>query len=433
MPEVSSTVYGPGGITSSTSKCLRRKPTQTQTVKEKLSTCKFANQESITIEDSVKEVLPIWLKPCKETLAILEFHGFTLIRNVDNFLSACPSIKKLIFTNVTLLGSEFDNSKIKLILKRRPLVNLKQVEINGEGQLSVHELNVIDNLSQNYETALVQMLFAQRAGKKRRKSQKESHLIASNVLINFLLKNSSSIKSLEIDRNPMELYEDNLDTATLCKIQLENFTGKGPGFRRILSTQFLLKSVSLIIREQDQDLFSNLVRNCSKTLRMVELSQKYSKTLKRDQKGKRASGVVYHDCGIYEPAEELEFLSLTLSEPRSMIQGRLINCHKLPRSLKKIIWHCDGFDREQNDVFIQALPSFLLLESLSIHSRINNTLPPFIVNPDLIQHLLELPKISEFLLRGCKVEEIDRIRALIESRFSFSFTTITANSCAFRK
>ncbi|CAG7832245.1 unnamed protein product [Allacma fusca] len=404
MPEVSSTVYGPRGITNSTSKFLHKRQTDSQVVKENLSTRKFQNQESIAIEDSVKEILPIWLKPCKDTLTVLEFQGFTLMKNLDNFLSACNNLQNLILTNVTLLGSELENSRMKLILKKRSLLNLKQIAINGEGQLSVHELNVIDNLNQNYETSVVKALFTHRAKKKGRKSQKESRLIGSNVLINFLIKNSSSLKTLEIGRNPMDLYDDTVDVATISKIQLENFTGKGKGFRRILSAQFLLKSVSLIITEQDQDLFSTLIRNCSETVRRVELAQKYTKTLKTDQK-----------------------------VPKGMIQGRLINCQKLPRSLKKIIFHCDGFEKEQNDQFIRALPSFLQLESLCISCSTNNSLLPFTPNFQCIQRLLALPKIREILFLGCKVEQIEQIRTHIESRYSLSFTAISANNCAFRK
>ncbi|CAG7826427.1 unnamed protein product [Allacma fusca] len=411
----------------------------------------WQNVRHLRSRDCDSEIRTETLSGCEDRITTVEFLGVTSYTNIKTLLNRCPNLKSLTLTNVLLSHYDTDYKKF-YIIETNDLRNLK---FSGSNKLTKDEMHILDFFFRRVRFAALKSVNFEYNGQKRPDDKKKSKQTLRNnftkasvngtSVINFLTQNRLTLKSLQVTRFGVPLHNNKYDNLNEpvpehMKLQLSVFecdTGN-LGFEKILNNQNHLEILTCSSKKATSacsvDAIANAIRRCGDTLKEIRILQTISPNTEFNKED-----IIQHDCAMYKFCNKLEYLHLHVSIPEQLFHaesttsdarpGAILNLRFLPLSISHLILQFDFISKHGVELFISRIPKMINLKFLVFRGNFSS---PFKVKSSWIILLLNHPNIDIFEFSNCKIEDMENIKDVVNSRPELaSCLTVTSDGCLF--
>ncbi|CAG7835979.1 unnamed protein product [Allacma fusca] len=435
-------------------------PTESKFIWEKVERLKIENYDH-NIEGSI-------LSKCKGILTSAEFIGLTSLNNIYLILVHCPNLRQLVFNNVVL---QYFESYL-----RYPVIKvnkLSEIVFQGEGKLTVEELQVLDFFHlrmrfKSLEAICFQTNTIEFDPSVRRKPGSYTDADANlNIFHTFIADYETRIKVLELNRADLQLIKNEgrssskFASRVVLKMDLNTLIANmgTVGFEKILISQRKLKVLHCYnTRQIAPRLFDQLslsVEICQNFLQEIRLTYKFidpparassssvsvsksqvsfsSRSRSKSKLGKMLP--VPHDLCTYKSCRHLKKLNIDISmadypDKTYIHPGELQNLTCIPDSISTLILRFDIISPRQMHDVTRKFSTMLRLKYFIFHGSPEHS---YKVPMSWVQTLIKLPNLEIFELHFCQINQ-DSIDLLFSTTPSLRLKLeFTPASCIYWK
>jgi hypothetical protein len=316
---------------------------------------------------------------------------------------------------------------------------LTKFVLYGNGPLTLHEITFLQHFTEKVTAPILKAVCLEEDMFRRHLAPADENtevltLTEGDYTIGQLLaKYSSSLKCLTFERTPIIMKASPETLEQLRNLQLDEFScnlalsstaGRSSctGYENVLKQQRHLHTLTINVRgirtipPSNVDWFYDTIEQCCGTLRNVHFDS-ISAIRAHDTELNNEVPQVIHDFHIYENCSQLQYLYVGVSifhrlSQYHLVPGSLRNLQYIQPTIQTLFLMFDIFEEGERNAFIAKLPELINLRSFSAKG---NREMPYRVNFDLIDSLIQLPKLRYFLLTGCFIEDFDTVRQFVSS------------------
>jgi hypothetical protein len=390
------------------------------------------NYVDVIISSILSPIPPEKVLISKETLTKLSFWDNMLFPNLITCLTHLPNLQSLTFLTINIDESTNLNENVTY-QQAIEAPNVKSLEIIKDPRLQKDDYFLMDFFTRGVTFGNLERfefrgednynLYSIQQDPENEDPNPSPSNIDRSILAQFLIKNRSSLKNLEI-RGPGAILFDSLteELQDLPSVQVENirYSMENEDMNYLITQQNALQHLTCHDYVYDFNIdkmscLSNcIVRNVS-TLTSVQIFP----NVLYDELSENLLMLTTIDCRCFEQCVNLENLQLNLElmnrrkEWESTRAGRVRNLASLPASLRQFNIISDRILDTDMEALAAQLPQFDQLEFMCLETANPDT---FIVKLEWIRQLYELPRIRRFLFNRATIDDVQGAVDLINNR-----------------
>ena len=391
------------------------------------------NYENVILSSCLSSLRAEKLAHSKETVNTLSFWDNLLFSNFQLCLNQLPNLQNLTLLNVIIDESTNTNEPPR-ITETIEVPNLKNLAIIRDPNVQKDDYFLLDYLTRGVTLSNLEKLefrgednfnmYSVRLPSHEEALENWAHIIEPTVLAKFLIKNRSSLKTLEL-RGPGVVVFSTLteDIQDLPAVQAENYrySMDNDGANYVLSQQNRLQSLTCedyvysFNMDKMSALSSSIIRNAL-TLTSIQI---FPNVLYNNELTEEMLALTTIDCRSFEQCLNLEKLQLNLElmnqrkDWESTKSGLVTNIAFLPHSLRQLNIMSDRFSEADIEAFGYQLNDFQELEYICLETSSSNV---FTFKFEWIEVLYNLPQMKRILFNGARIDDLPAALDFIGSR-----------------